>query len=75
MFVELVDERNHGIMRPMFISWVYSGAGFARQLPNSATPLYSPNKSIHFINEFRHPMLLIKVPAAVLADHLIAYTQ
>jgi hypothetical protein len=34
------------------------------------TSLYSPDQSIHLIHELSHPILLIKVPAAVLAvDH------
>jgi hypothetical protein len=33
--------------------WVFRGAGFSRQLPNSATPFYSSttNQSIHLIHE------------------------
>jgi hypothetical protein len=35
-----------------------------------STILHSPNQSIHLIQVFRRPILLIKVPAAVLAnDH------
>jgi hypothetical protein len=34
----------------------------------SSTIQYSPNQSIHLIHELRHPILLIKVPAAVFAD-------
>jgi hypothetical protein len=51
--------------------WDFQGACFTRQLPNPAVPgiQYSPNQSIHKIHEFRHPILLIKVPAAVLADN------
>jgi hypothetical protein len=48
--------------------WDLRGAGFTRQLPNQATPLHSPNQSIRLIHEFRHPIPLIKVPAAVSAD-------
>jgi ABC-type polysaccharide/polyol phosphate export permease len=52
------------------------GKFFSSTMPNTATPLYSPNQLIHLIHEFRHPILLIKVPAADLADdHLIEYTQ
>jgi hypothetical protein len=48
--------------------------GFTRQLPNPATPVLA--QPIHLINEFRHPMISMKVPAAVLTDDReIAYTR
>jgi hypothetical protein len=47
------------------ISIGFPRAGFYSSTTEPATPLYSPNQSIHFIHEFKHPILLIKVPAAV----------
>jgi hypothetical protein len=56
-------------MRPAFIAWVFRGAGFTRQLPNPATPLYSPTHSRHLIYEFTHP------GGSLADDHWIACTQ
>jgi hypothetical protein len=49
--------------------WVSRGAGFTRQIPNQGGNTILLAQPINpIIHEFSHPKLLIKVPAAVLAD-------